>query len=96
MYSALQSACPCRYCAIEMMQTSQLNKEKLRYPRRPELDLSPQERPSGIRAAPISKNLAHWHGSIVGPKDSPYEGGTFFLYIFLPSEYVYHLKCKFG
>ena len=33
----------------------------------------------GGTAAPIKKNYLHWFGNIEGPKNSPYEGGTFYF-----------------
>ena len=33
----------------------------------------------GGTAAPIKKDYLHWFGNIEGPKNSPYEGGTFFF-----------------
>lgn len=39
---------------------------------------------SGIDYIPVSENLKYLHASIVGPADSPYEGGKFFLHIRLP------------
>ena len=33
----------------------------------------------GGTAAPIKKDYLHWFGNIEGPKNSPYEGGTFYF-----------------
>jgi ubiquitin-protein ligase len=33
----------------------------------------------GGTAAPIKKNYLHWFGNIEGPKNSPYEKGTFYF-----------------
>lgn len=41
----------------------------------------------GIEANPDDENARYFHIIIAGPKDSPYEGGTFKLELFLPEEY---------
>ena len=40
--------------------------------------------PEGIQACPLDELSVHWQASIRGPAGSPYEGGTFFLYIQIP------------
>lgn len=40
--------------------------------------------PEGIEAVPLDEMCYQWQASITGPKDSPYEGGTFFLYLQIP------------
>ncbi|XP_074141121.1 ubiquitin-conjugating enzyme E2 N-like [Sminthopsis crassicaudata] len=41
----------------------------------------------GIKAEPDEINARHFHVVIAGPQDSPFEGGTFKLELFLPEEY---------
>lgn len=41
----------------------------------------------GIRAEPDESNARYFHVVIAGPQDSPFEGGTFKLELFLPEEY---------
>ncbi|ESO10735.1 hypothetical protein HELRODRAFT_185270 [Helobdella robusta] len=41
----------------------------------------------GIEATPDENNARYFHVIVVGPKDSPYEGGVFKLELFLPEEY---------
>ena len=41
----------------------------------------------GIMAKPDEGNARYFHVVISGPQDSPFEGGTFKLELFLPEEY---------
>lgn len=41
----------------------------------------------GIHATPDDANARYFHVFITGPQDSPFEGGTFKLELFLPEEY---------
>uniref|UniRef100_A0A8C9FM47 UBC core domain-containing protein n=1 Tax=Pavo cristatus TaxID=9049 RepID=A0A8C9FM47_PAVCR len=40
----------------------------------------------GIKAEPDESNARYFHVVIAGPQDSPFEGGTFKLELFLPKE----------
>ncbi|XP_071960444.1 ubiquitin-conjugating enzyme E2 N [Antedon mediterranea] len=42
---------------------------------------------SGITAQPHEANARYFHVLMAGPKDSPFEGGSFKLELFLPEEY---------
>ncbi|XP_071486862.1 ubiquitin-conjugating enzyme E2 N-like [Diadema setosum] len=42
---------------------------------------------AGIKAVPDENNSRYFMVNIVGPKDSPFEGGNFRLELFLPEEY---------
>jgi len=35
------------------------------------------------------KNMNEWSGFIIGPENSPYENGKFYINIFIPQEYPY-------
>ena len=44
----------------------------------------------GAQAAPVSDtDLFHWHGSVVGPEGSPYEGGNFSIAFQFPEDYPF-------
>ncbi|XP_022302287.1 ubiquitin-conjugating enzyme E2 N [Crassostrea virginica] len=46
-----------------------------------------QEPVPGIQAMPDESNARYFHVIVAGPAESPYEGGTFKLELFLPEEY---------
>jgi ubiquitin-conjugating enzyme (huntingtin interacting protein 2) len=51
---------------------------------------------AGVSAKSLGDTMTHWKGTIHGPKDTPYEGGTFVIDIELTSSYPFEPpKMKF-
>jgi ubiquitin-conjugating enzyme (huntingtin interacting protein 2) len=53
------------------------------------LDIEKDRDSSGVYACTVEGSLSHLRGSLMGPPDTPYATGTFFVDITIPDQYPF-------